>query len=255
MSVGLLEGEDLRALVRKRVNSRQWWVILAYNASAYSLLERIEERFYQGHKAAGFEILFPVGPPWFTMGAIAFARKKDMSARNLLSIYRDAQQPGLTLEDLQGRDILLPIEEEAPIEERHAVSLAARWFNAKFGYEEDRSESVRFTFPRETIISKSRLERTRQDRGLTTVQEAHRQIERDLQIHVKVVEDEEAARMAEEAGGIIVIGRTDLASPYCLRCMGCEKTVYFHCPPEAGAVGLCDECYWRLEGIGSGGPT
>lgn len=108
MTVGLLTEDEVKRLLRERIDSRAWWVIPCLSESSLRCMEAVEERHYTGRASADFQVFLTAGAPAF---AVATARKRRMSRAQLVALLRevwgdDGRAPNE--EEVGDKDILLP---------------------------------------------------------------------------------------------------------------------------------------------------
>jgi hypothetical protein len=125
--VQLHDPESSRQLIRDRLISKKWWVLLL-PGDIPPFLSTLEERCYSGERNADFEIM---------MGSIAgsgfccvcMARKKWATPKKLSALL---QESGCTItpESLRRRDILIFVE---PGSDDDSIVSVFRWLGTRPG--------------------------------------------------------------------------------------------------------------------------
>lgn len=110
------------AILRHRLQSRDWWIVAVFCRDACALLERIERRFYAGECNEEFQAvaaLVPgVGP-----GAFALLHKRWMGPHELHALVRElCPACPITEGELTQRDVLFPDPDT------RRAQTAAAWF-------------------------------------------------------------------------------------------------------------------------------
>lgn len=105
MNLDLTDEQGARQIVREKVFSKNWWLILWVHGVAGEFVSEIERLHYSGAKNEGFELMMVPMPPLF---ALVFALKKHMSVNDLLKIMNRNIDNKLTVEDLADRDLICP---------------------------------------------------------------------------------------------------------------------------------------------------
>lgn len=97
MKVAILTEQDMAQMIQQRTKSRDWWVIVG-DFDASQAIREIEDTYYT-RQPGDFEL--SMLPPI----AIAFARKRQMSAKQLARILRRYGSP-FTEVTLREQDII-----------------------------------------------------------------------------------------------------------------------------------------------------
>lgn len=79
--VMLFDGDDARAFIREKVDSKAWWILPSLGKHADWLISEIEKRFYTGAANADFELL--MGIPTSGVFSVFFAHKRRLSPKAL----------------------------------------------------------------------------------------------------------------------------------------------------------------------------
>jgi hypothetical protein len=125
--VQLHDPESSRELIRERLISKQWWVLL-FPGNIPSFLPTLEERFYNGKRNKDFDIL--VGALTHTgVNSVVMALKRWASPQKLASFFQEAGCP-ITLESLTQRDILAFAGSEADVS---AINFIFDWLRTRPG--------------------------------------------------------------------------------------------------------------------------
>lgn len=100
----LLDETDIKELINRYLDSRDWWMIPYLTEGAADIVTQIEERFYRGAKNADFHLLMGPSLPG---GTVAFAHKRWLK-RSVLQRWLRKFTPDLPAIGAE-QDILLPI--------------------------------------------------------------------------------------------------------------------------------------------------
>lgn len=126
MDIELLEKGKTRTRIIKKIDSRDWWVVVSCTPEAAGLLAGIENRYYTGTKNKDFHIailppmlLDPLQP----IIGVAMAKKEHMNPQQLAGMLCEMGAE-VTAADLRNQDILFPMDPD-----RHGwiVGLVCRW--------------------------------------------------------------------------------------------------------------------------------
>jgi hypothetical protein len=121
--------EGARQMIRERLVSKKWWVIIPYG-STDRLLELLEERFYKGERNGDFHLL--VGPiADRSIYCVCLALKKWAPPKRLARLL---QECGIKVspELLSQRDLLSFI---SPDDDPSAIVSVLRWLSTRPGEE------------------------------------------------------------------------------------------------------------------------
>jgi hypothetical protein len=104
----LLDPEDVRVVLRHRLQSRDWWTFLTVDATSTDFMGRIERRHFIGKRSKDFELLMiPASDVGLGIVGIFFARKSRLPAWQLSRHLDDAGMPHAAEEIARrGLDIL-----------------------------------------------------------------------------------------------------------------------------------------------------
>jgi hypothetical protein len=125
--VQLHDSESSREIIRDRLTSKQWWVLI-FPGDIPSFLPVLEERFYNGKRNKDFQVM--VGALAHTgVNSVCMALKKWASPPKLASFFQEAGHP-ITLESLRQRDILAFAGSEADVS---AINFVFDWLRTRPG--------------------------------------------------------------------------------------------------------------------------
>jgi len=79
--IDFMENSEMRDLIKKKANSREWWIIPGFCKEGYDFICAIEEKFYMNENNDKFELL--VGTFEGIFGSFAIAAKSEMSLEDL----------------------------------------------------------------------------------------------------------------------------------------------------------------------------
>jgi hypothetical protein len=126
----LLQDEaSVRGLIRERLISKKWWVIIPYGSSD-GVLPLLEERFYSGERNGDFHLL--VGPVADrSIYCVALGLKKWAPPKKLARLL---QECGISIapETLRQRDVLSLM---GPGDDPSAIVSVLRWLQTRPGEE------------------------------------------------------------------------------------------------------------------------
>ena len=104
--VSLLSEDDGIALIRQRLRSRKWWMLLGIDNHSTGWMSAIESRFYSGKKGRDFDLVMVIAPGRAVIG-VALAKKTRMSPSQLSAfIAKESGQPPMNDELLTEKDCL-----------------------------------------------------------------------------------------------------------------------------------------------------
>jgi hypothetical protein len=96
----------MRAILRERLATREWWVFLCADTSAVPFLTHLERVYYPGRFNFGFETMAVTAAGLPTV-SIALAKKSRLSMRQLATLFDAAGEPRHAEEVAFGaRDVL-----------------------------------------------------------------------------------------------------------------------------------------------------
>jgi hypothetical protein len=104
-----LVGEDAAAHLSRRLDSREWWLIVTCEACGISFASHLERTFYAGAANRDFELLMlPALQEGFGMVGIFLARKARLPAERLQRELARHVGGEIGVEELRERDVLFP---------------------------------------------------------------------------------------------------------------------------------------------------
>lgn len=130
MGLQLLQEGASGSLLRHRLNSGKWWVIVGAHPMALDLATVLERRHYSGQANEDFEMLMCIRSPFTPVGFVAFAHKRRATAEQMAQCLQDAFSLRRAPRPGSGQDILMPLP--GP----DAEPLAWDWFNRLVGCKE-----------------------------------------------------------------------------------------------------------------------
>jgi hypothetical protein len=96
-------GDEVKKLLREKIESREWWILIPETDCHYLVVEA-EERFYNGKASADFAAV--LGMSEFGIFSIYAAHKRRMSAQDLLTLIGTRSQLPVSLSQLEKHDII-----------------------------------------------------------------------------------------------------------------------------------------------------
>ncbi len=128
MPINVISERDALKKLWTYLDSHEWWTIPWVSAAASDLCIEIEGSHYDGAASDGFQVM--TLPPASGAFAIAFARKRNLSAHALARLMRDTCAANVTARDLRARDVIIafgPHEEQSCL---HRLTLWGSWVQA-----------------------------------------------------------------------------------------------------------------------------
>jgi len=96
-------GNEVKKLLRDKIESWEWWILLPEPDCAY-LIEELEERFYSDEASADFAAV--LGMSEFGLFSIYTGHKRRMSAQDLIDLIGNRSHLPITLGQLRKHDII-----------------------------------------------------------------------------------------------------------------------------------------------------
>ena len=110
--MGIADHATAVEMIRERVASREWWVILAADQMGIDMAREVEEAHYQGDAALDFDMLVAARPfDGCPMLGVFFARKSRMTVEQLKAVIDghtgDPEHDVMTSDTDQGQAALM----------------------------------------------------------------------------------------------------------------------------------------------------
>lgn len=131
MSVGLLEPDEVRAILGARLNSHEWWMIPWVGDGSGPLSQAIEQACYAGDAAADCEVFLTPGAPGGVFVTSVF-RKRSMAPERLAEVFAEL---GMVIEAdrLRTQDVLVAGSRDEAVNAAiaQALGLFGAWLEGK----------------------------------------------------------------------------------------------------------------------------
>lgn len=99
----LTVGAEVKILLREKIDSREWWILMPEPNCSYLVVE-IEEQFYSGEASADFAAV--LGVSQYGLVSVYAAHKRRMTAQSLINLIGTRSPLPISVGQLERHDII-----------------------------------------------------------------------------------------------------------------------------------------------------
>ena len=128
-NISLQEVGNGRETVKRYLNSKEWWTIVAFDEFSAAVMNEIEDTFYTGNKNGDFHLAI-IPYPALIIG-LGFAHKRHMTQRQLKNLLLDFGAIKGIDDSNPEQDVLLPIHFEKRDHGQFVISWLDAWLKGE----------------------------------------------------------------------------------------------------------------------------